>query len=379
MSSPVLHVSPDVIRWARLSAGIPLEDAARGAHVDPAVLAEWEERDATPTARQLEQLADRYKRPVSVLLRVEPPAEPPMPVDFRRLPHGRRGALSPESRLAIRRARRVQRVYRQLASDIDRAPQLAMNLREDPEAAAEFARGALGVAIESQLQWKSPDAAVRHWRVALESRGVLVLRLSIPVTELRGFSMPGTPPLIAISNKDPHGAQAFTLFHEWCHLLLGESSLCRPNELSRVLRGDDEVFCNAFAGAALVPMHALTSHPVFAQLEDDDVDVGTAATSLARAFSVSRFVVLRRLLVAHAVSHDEYGAVVGTWLQQPAPVRRSRFGPEPAVRAVSELGHSFVAAVLDAQQRGVIGETDVAEYLSLNSKHLERVSELVAV
>jgi len=86
LSSPIVHVAPAVIKWARLSSGVRLEEAARTAHIDPEVLAAWEERNPTPTARQLEDLADRYKRPVAVLLRREPPIDPPLPVDYRRLP-----------------------------------------------------------------------------------------------------------------------------------------------------------------------------------------------------------------------------------------------------------------------------------------------------
>lgn len=376
----MLHVAPAVIRWARLSAGIHLEEAARSANVAPTVLANWEQADATPTARQLEGLADKYKRPVAVLLREEPPQEPPLPVDFRRLPHGRTAGLSPESRLALRRARRMQRIYRQLAQQRKTQRRvLPAALREDAEASAEFARGALGVEIEAQLQWRSPDAAVRHWRAALEAIGVLVFRFSIPVDELRGFSLAGAPPVIAISNQDPHPAQSFTLFHEWCHQLLEESSLCKPNELARALRGDDEVFCNAFAGAFLVPMRTLMSHDAVARLRAHDAGPAEVAPAVARAFSVSRFVVLRRLLTARLVSQEQYGEVVAAWLAQPSTARRSRFGPEPAVRAVSELGHTFVGAVLSARQRGSIGESEVADYLSLNDRHLERVSELVAV
>lgn len=380
MSSPVLHVSPEVLRWARLSSGIALVDAARSAVVDPEVLARWEGRQATPTARQLENLADAYKRPVALLLRAHPPDEPPLPADFRRLPRARRRSLSAASRLAIRRARRVQRVYAEVAREaLERQRRLPKGLREDPEEAAAFARDTLSVTVEAQLQWRSPEAAVRHWRSALEEIGVLTVRLSIPVEELRGFSLPGRPPLIAITNRDPHGAQSFTLFHEWGHLLLGGSGLCRPNELTRSLQGDDEVFCNAFAGAALVPMSALVEHPAVVQLRAGVSDAGVVAAAVARAFSVSRFVAIRRLLTARAVTHDEYGKMVGAWLRQPTTVRRSRFGPEPAVRVVSELGRSFVSAVLAAQQRGAIAETDLADYLSLSSKHVERVSELIGV
>jgi Zn-dependent peptidase ImmA (M78 family) len=377
--SSVVHVAPAVIRWARMSAGIHIEEAARSAHVDPEVLAKWEDDLATPTPRQLEQLADKYKRPVSVLLRSRPPDEPPLPMDFRRLPQSQRG-LSAASRLAIRRARRVQRIYRQLAqTSRSESHLLPSGLRQDAEAAARFARDAIGVSLDAQLSWRSTEDAVRHWRAALEATGVLVLRFSMPADEVRGFSIPGVPPVIAISNQDPHPAQSFTLFHEWCHLLLDESGLCKPNELSRTLRGDDEVFCNAFAGAFLVPMQALLSHPQLTTLRAHDSDVGQTATAIARAFSVSRFVVLRRLLAAQVVSHEDYGRIVSAWVRQPPSVRRSNFGPTPAVRAVSELGNAFVTTVLTARQRGAIGETDAAEYLSLGAKHLERVSELVAV
>lgn len=377
MSTGVVHVAPAVIRWARQSAGIHIEEAARSAHVEPEVLAKWEERDAAPTARQLERLADAYKRPVSVLLRAEPPPDAPLPVDFRRLPRSKR-TLSSVARLAIRRARRAQRIYRQLDSGrISLLPALPSDLKRDPERAAAFARERLDVAVEAQLVWRSTDAAVRHWRTALEGTGALVFRFSVPVDEVRGFSINGSPPVVAISNQDPPQAQSFTLFHEWCHLLLGGSGLCRPSELNRGSREEDEVFCNAFAGALLVPMKALLAHPATALLRASNGDPAEVATVIAKAFSASRFVALRRLLTAELIRETTYRQLVAAWLAQPTTKRRARFGPSPAVRTVSELGRTFVEAVLRARDRAAISETDAADYLSTSTRHLERIGELV--
>jgi Zn-dependent peptidase ImmA (M78 family) len=186
--------------------------------------------------------------------------------------------------------------------------------------------------------------------------------------------------MVAITNQDTPPAQSFTLFHEWSHLLLGESGICKPSELARSNRVNDvEVFCNAFAGALLVPMAALESTSTVARLRVRELGANEAAVAIARAFSVSRFVALRRLLAARAITGRIYGEVVAAWMQQPTAVRRSRFGPEPAVRTISELGRPFVTAVLSAQQTGRITETDAADYLSIAGKHLERVTELVGV
>ena len=378
MNAPALHVAPAVLLWARESAGIHLADAARRAKVDPDVLAGWEVRDAEPTPRQLERLADTYKRPVSVLLRAEPPPESPPPVDFRRLPKSRR-TLSPVTRLAIRRARRSQRLYPQMAVERATAPaSIVADLRDDPERAAAIARERLGVAVEAQLSWRSPETAVRRWRDALEAVGILVFRFKMPVDEVRGFSINGAPAVVVISNQDPPAAQSFTLFHEWCHLLLGGSGLCRPSEVWKPSRREDETFCNAFAGALLVPMDELLEHPAIAPLKQADGEVATVAANVARAFSTSRFVALRRLRTAELVNDTDYRRCLAAWMSQPLVRTRPRFGPSPAVRTVSELGQTFVETVLRARDRATISDTDAADYLSTSASHLERIADLVS-
>ncbi len=374
-----LHVEPEVLHWARTSAGVGLADAATSLGIEPELLARWEAAEATPTARQLEHLADRYKRPVVLLLMEKPPADPALPPDFRRNARRSEGGLGEDSRLAIRRARRLQRLFRSLSQDADRPkmPPLPSHLREDAEAAAAYMRSKLGISIETQLSWRDPDAALPKWRATLEDAGVLVLRLSMPPSELRAFSLAGAPPLVSISSRDAAAAQSFSLLHEWCHLLLGQAALCRPNEMSRRLRGDDEVFCNAFAGAFLVPMAALLPHPVVERLRIGDTDPEHAASALGRAFSVSRFVILRRLLTASLVSNEDYGRIAAAWLKQPS-TRRKGFA-HPAVRAVSQLGRPLVRAIALARKQGTLSDLDAATYLNVAAAHLGRVEDLAGV
>lgn len=95
------------------------------------------------------------------------------------------------------------------------------------------------------------------------------------------------------------------------HVYLGEGSICdieegelRPPQEQRV-----EVFCNAVAGAALVPRDALLNYPLVvrhpAQPRDWSDD---ELSSLARDFGVARLVVLRRLLTFGRTTELLYGA-----------------------------------------------------------------------
>ncbi len=71
-------------------------------------------------------------------------------------------------------------------------------------------------------------------------------------------------PVIGVNRKLRPNGRTFTLLHECVHIFLEQSSICdidegmlRPPEEQRV-----EVFCNAVAGAALVPFELLLSEPL---------------------------------------------------------------------------------------------------------------------
>lgn len=49
---------------------------------------------------------------------------------------------------------------------------------EDPEEVADRGRTALGVSVQEQHGWGSPENALRAWITAIEALGVLVLRTS---------------------------------------------------------------------------------------------------------------------------------------------------------------------------------------------------------
>ena len=110
---PKALVKPALLVWARDSAGITIDDAAKNV-TTPKKLAAWEADEGTPTMRQLRLLANKYKRPLSVFYLPERPKDFQPLSDYRRLPGEIAGVLSRKLRYEIR----IAQERRQLAIDL---------------------------------------------------------------------------------------------------------------------------------------------------------------------------------------------------------------------------------------------------------------------
>ena len=135
---PTIPIMPEVLAWARESAGLSQEDLSRKIRSGELDLKEWERPDSITlvTASQLEKIADAVKRPTAVLLLTSPPKEPPPPKDFRRAQR-RPDRHSPDLISAIRRARRLQsaaaEVFRTLEEPVESDLPTTFTLNDDPE------------------------------------------------------------------------------------------------------------------------------------------------------------------------------------------------------------------------------------------------------
>jgi Zn-dependent peptidase ImmA (M78 family)/transcriptional regulator with XRE-family HTH domain len=381
-----VNVNPDVMKWARESAGLDLEAVGKMLNVNTSTIEEWERVQGTkkPTLTTLEKLATFYKRPLAAFFLPAPPEEPPMPTDFRVLPEKQRRPLSREARLAIRRARRVQALATELMEmEGAKGEQIAniggASLSDDPERTAARERGGIGITVDEQSSFGSLYKAFDKWREALGSFNIVVYQTRIPPEEARGFSLlDHMLPTIVVSMADAIAARIFTLFHEYAHLLLGVSGICIPSESSHddANIGEIERFCNHFAGAFLVPRHALETDEN-ARLIGHQSDVADSCLNeIARRFKVSRQVVLRRLLICGFISRQRYMDKLEELL---AHERRQRpgFGLRPSKRCVLENGKLFASLVLEARERELITHSDLADYLSINLKHMGEVEALL--
>lgn len=379
------RVKPELIRWVRKDAGLSVGDAAKKAGTTEAIVRQWEKGTLQPTIRQLRLLANAAKRPIAIFYLAEPPWKFTALRDFRRFPGDPVADQSSSLRLAVRLACEKRQVALDLAADLDDMPQslaVRASLGERVGDVARRIRSLLGVSVEEQKSWKGEYEALNNWRRAIQDKGVLVFQArGVEVDEMRGFSVADEPmPVIVLNTKDAPNGRVFTLFHEFCHLLLRKGGICdlRDRATQRPEDSPIEVFCNAVAGETLVPRKELMRSPVVRNHDRRTNWRASELRTLANAFSVSWEVVLRRLLDAGHISRSAYRDLRKTMLATYRATQSSRAGfTTPDVSAVTSLGQDFVKLVLVSYYQDRITSRDVSEYLGVRLKHMPKIEERV--
>jgi transcriptional regulator with XRE-family HTH domain len=124
VSSPttVAHIKPEVLRWARESAGFSLRRAADAIGVEKWRLELTEDGGELLTLRQAERAAEVYERPLAALFMPQVPEEDDQEVQFRRLPGTPEPPWGPEVQLAARRVTERQQIALEIYEDPDEAP-----------------------------------------------------------------------------------------------------------------------------------------------------------------------------------------------------------------------------------------------------------------
>lgn len=375
-------IEPRVLIWARESMGINIDEVAKRLKVNEDTLNKWELGQKKPTLIQLEKLAKIYKRPFAAFFLPEPPKESPLPKDFRTLPSDKKNPFSLDTRLAIRRAQRLQSLAMELAKSLDRETITRIgkdNLSDDPEIVAIRIRDQLEVDVQTQFDWKNENKAFDEWEKTVENRGILVFQMGMPLEETRGFSLPKDKfPVIVLNLRDSINGRIFSLFHEYAHLLLNDGAICNMKEINN--SSDVEKFCNHFAGAILTPKDALLNHQLIRSMGYSSEWSDETLKKLAKRFKVSQEVILRRLAIFGLASGDFYKRKREEWevkteeMPQKKTVYRRINVPKKCIR---ENGIPFVSLVLDAQRQKEITYSDVADYLAIRLKHLPKIEEIL--
>jgi Zn-dependent peptidase ImmA (M78 family)/transcriptional regulator with XRE-family HTH domain len=382
-------VKPELLRWARDSAGLEIGSAAKKIQVSSAKLESWELGTARPTIKQLRNLSRVYKRPMAVFYLEEPPRGFQAIRDFRQVPGEMRKEMSPNLLQETRRAQNRREIAIELSGLIGEESGLSpdqLNLADDPEDDADILRSLLGVRKTDQKRWRSGYDALNGWKSAIERSGTLVFQAEgVDVDEMRGFSIGERPmPIIVVNVRDTIAGRIFTMIHELSHILLRLGGLCDLDE-NPELRTEEqrvEVFCNHVAGATLIPRDDLLAEPQVLSNRGRSVWHDNDIKTLADGYGTSREALLRRLLIFGLTSsefyrekrqqfRDEY-ALTGT--QEGS--RKGGFVP-PDVRAVSSGGRSFARLVLNSYYRDNITISDVSDFLEVRLKHLDKIEAAV--
>lgn len=304
MNKNTVNIKPAMIKWAReRNESLDVESLRK---TFPK-LNVWENGEAQPTLKQLEDFAKAVRIPIGYLFLNEPVQETLPTADFRTIKGDT--AFSVNLRDTIYLCQERQNWYRDYARINAFAPLDfigSVTTQDSPVLIARAMRIAMDFLLEDQKQSSDTNETLRRIREKIEDMGVLVMssgivgnntHRSLNVAEFRGFALVDEyAPLIFINAKDSKAAQLFTLAHELAHLWLGESGV--SNSITGVLPTlRIEKWCNAVAAELLMPMDATRTEYISALALEENI------TRLVRHFKVSAFVVLYRL--CHAGFIDE--------------------------------------------------------------------------
>lgn len=383
MANYVSGVNPEILRWARETAGLSIEEIALSFHKEADIISRWESGEAVPTYSQLEKLAySLYKRPIALFFFPSPPDEPGPGKAFRTLPDIEIENLHPDTLLAVREARAMQLTVFELVNGVNPSEKqifkdIQIQASNSPIVVASAVREYLGVTLEDQFKWRRTEEALKNWRTVLEENGIFIFKRSFTQEDISGFCLSDDElPIIYLNNSTAKSRQIFSIFHELAHILLTTSGITKKSDTYiGYLSGHAkavEIFCNKFAGEFLVPSSD------FASRLNPSQPVEELVKTLSRRYSVSREVILRKLVDHRMVSSDDYESLVEKWLDdyEKSKNKKSRGGNYYATQA-TYFGQKFLNLLFSKYYSGSLSIQQVAGYMNIRAKNVAGVEQFI--
>jgi len=376
--SESIPVNPEVLCWARETAGFKIDDVVvklKRKRITSETIASWEKGAASPTYVQLERLAyEIYKRPLAIFFFPEPPEEETPKESFRTLPQEEIDVLEPRLLYLVRQAKVMQENLRELFDGINPAKKqvcsdVTIHKSDTISDVAKAVREYLGVWLNKQYAITTNDKALKYWRDVLETHGIFVFKDAFKDAECSGFCLyDDVFPVIYLNNSQAKIRQIFTLFHELAHLLFRTGGIdLRRDAFIQRMRGPNkrvEVFCNKFAGEFLVPTKDIK--PLIRNQTMDD----NLITRLARKYSVSREVIIRKCLDLNHITKAFYEARVKEWNEERLARGKSDSGGNPYYTKGAYLGPYYIETAFGKYYQGAISKTQLADYLGMKEVHV---------
>ena len=373
-SAPAL-IEPEVLRWARESAGYSIDEASSKIAVRAEKLAAVEHGELQLTLRQAERAARVYRRSLAMLFLPEPPAEEPVETQFRRLPGSPQPPWPSEMRLLARTVTERQEAAVTIYEELDEQPpwiDFSLPFSDVADTLADEARTALGITLDQQRSWRDPTGyrPLTAWREAAELVGVLVMQDgSLPVEQLRGFAaVHPLVPAIVLNSKDDPRARAFTLVHELGHLLRARADHANADA--------DEAWCDQFAGVLLMPAEPFSSD--FSALRRSEPTLLNAVDALSRSYGVTPAAGLVRISRLHLLAQPELDRVRGDIERRSASAPRSTGGGDYYRNTLARLGPAFTRLVLAGLDEAAVTSAGAAGLLGTRIDHFPKLIERLA-
>ena len=367
-----VSVNPNILVWARETAGLGVDDAAKKLQLTDSAkstavekLNALENGENQPTKSQLNNMSKVYNRPLLVFYMAEPPAKRSQGIDFRQNADARSAREDAILGAFLRNIIARQETVRSLLEDDDdfTPPNFveSITLKQGAEhAVSEISRV---VNFDPLAQRPSdPIKLFKQLREKVEASGVFVLVLGdlgshhsdIPSKVFRGFTIADRiAPFIVINSNDAKSAWAFTLIHELMHIFLGQTGVSGAASADNPTTNNSRIerFCNDVAGKFLLPEQALRQR--MQEFSPSDIDAPMKVVkAIAYEWSVSEPMVAYRLNRMGYLEKDAYKSLCAKfyerWQAQKDRDRKQKKdgkGPDHYIIKRSRLGDALIKLV----------------------------------
>jgi Zn-dependent peptidase ImmA (M78 family) len=374
-------VNPEIIIWARKRNGFTVDALAKRMNLEPREITMWETGDKIPSYIVLEKLAYKYfKIPLALFFFTKPPDIEDPRNNFRRLPDYELKKFSYDTLQKLRLGQAYQESLAALVPKGVFKYKIFHELELKGLSAVQLAKKArdyLGVSVQRQFAFKGVEEAFKYWRYAIEQVGIFTFKDAFKDKFISGFCLLHAEwPIIFINNSNAFSRQIFTLVHELGHILFGVHGVSDVDETYfRYLNSHDkmlEIRCNEFAAEMLVPADTFLGDIVLFEKEGFGI-----IPELAKKYSVSREVILRRLLEQRAISAEDYEALSAKWNKDYLRTSGGRKGGNYYLTRLAYLGEGFTRLAFDNHAAGRLSPVDLANHLNVKARSLKKLSAFI--
>lgn len=385
-------VTPEVMKWARETAKLSIDEAAARIKRSPEEIALWENGELKPSMAQAREAARVYKRPLAVFYLPSPPVGWQVLRDFRTLPADESRDYDSELSYVIREtASRQEWMSEFLLGERNDPVEFlgSATLAQQPQDIAAKIRSYLGIETEAITRCRTREEALNLWMKKTEEIGIFISRSGdVECIQARGFVLTDKyAPFIFLNSSDAKVAQIFTLAHELAHLWINEPGVSNLEERGRYVDSSTqhiEMFCNQIAGFVILVQSEFEEK--LREMERER-DVKNVIEQLSSYFRVSREVVARRLRDMRRINRETYQALRqqyhNEWINFREQERLRRQGADggPSYYRVllSKNGKAYSQTVLGAYYSGTISGRETSSLLNIKLNKLSKLADEAGV
>jgi Zn-dependent peptidase ImmA (M78 family) len=390
-------INPEILKWARETAGFSLEEASKKINLGPAYgmlpsqrLNSYEQGEDEPSRSLLTRMAKQYRRPLLVFYLKEPPKVADRGQDFRVLPKGYTIENQALVDALLRDIRVRQSIIRNAMLDDKDVKELKfIGSMEQGKNFAEYTdtiKNLLKLDIQEYYRKSTQSEAFNFLRSRLEAIGVFVLLIgdlgsyhtSLDTSVFRGFALSDNiAPFIVINDNDSKPAWSFTLIHEFTHLLLGQTGISSSYANNRI-----EKLCNSVASHVLLQNYELDSLDL--NRIETLSDIAEKISIFAEQRNLSNSMVAYRLFLNDVIVERQWQDLrtffIKKWIESREKSRQaartSTSGPSYYIIRKHRLGENLISTVQNMTFEGQLTTIKAGKVLGVAPTKIQNLFDL---